>query len=294
MTKSYRTIEGVLQGAPFQMVGDGFRVSNYFPGGNDLRQRFSPFVLMDYGAPFEFPPTADAKGVGAHPHRGFETVTIAYQGFVEHHDSAGNHGIIGPGDVQWMTAGSGVLHKEYQEKAFSERGGMMQMIQLWVNLPQAHKMTEPGYQELLAANMGRTELENGGGQVRIIAGEFNGVRGPAKTFTPVNLFDIAFNKGGTAHFTLPSTFNTGFLVLRGEVIVNEERKAAENDFVLFANTDGEMVIEAVTEDALVLVLSGEPINEPMVQHGPFVMNTEREIVQAFSDLRSGKFGNPNF
>ncbi|GGG75797.1 pirin family protein [Paenibacillus radicis (ex Gao et al. 2016)] len=293
-TATYREIEGTFQGSPFHMVGDGFRVSNYFPGGNSFEQRISPFVLMDYGAPVEFPPGAEVKGIGAHPHRGFETVTIAYQGRIEHHDSAGNHGIIGPGDVQWMTAGSGVLHKEYQEKSFSEQGGVMQMIQLWVNLPQANKMTTPGYQELLSSAMGRVELPNEGGSVRIIAGEYNGVRGPASTYTPLNLFDIDFNQGGQASFTLPVSYNAGLLVLRGEVMINEHKQAAENDFVLFRNEPGGIRIEALTEDALVLVLSGEPINEPMVQRGPFVMNTDREITQAFHDFRTGAFGNPNF
>ncbi|WP_152394454.1 pirin family protein [Paenibacillus guangzhouensis] len=291
---NFRPIEGIFRGAPFQMVGDGFRVSNYFPHGNPFLERLSPFVLLDYNSPHEFPPAETARGVGAHPHRGFETVTIAYDGYVEHHDNAGNHGIIGPGDVQWMTAGSGVLHKEYQEQSFAKRGGIMHMIQLWVNLPQASKMSKPKYQELLKDQMAYVALPDQAGTVRIIAGEYEGVKGPAETFTPVHLFDISLKKHGQARFTLPQGYNTAVLVLRGQVRINGESDAVSSDLVLFKNEPGEMLIEALTEDALVIVLSGEPIDEPIIQHGPFVMNTEREIVEAFRDLRIGKFGDPNF
>jgi len=289
-----RSIEGIFKGAPFQMVGDGFRVSNYFPHGNPFLERLSPFILLDYNSPFEFPPAEAARGVGAHPHRGFETVTIAYDGYVEHHDNAGNHGVIGPGDVQWMTAGSGVLHKEYQEQSFAERGGIMHMIQLWVNLPQTSKMSPPKYQELRKDHMAYVDLPGDAGTVRIIAGEFEGVKGPAETFTPVNLFDISLKQHGQARFTLPQAFNTAILILRGQVSINAETVASASDLVLFKNEPGELLIEGVSEDALVIVLSGEPIHEPIIQHGPFVMNTEREIVEAFRDLRIGKFGDPNF
>ncbi|RKP51634.1 pirin family protein [Cohnella endophytica] len=291
---AYRAIEGNFTGAPFHMVGDGFRVSNYFPGGNDFGERFSPFILMDYNAPFQFPPSDTVKGVGAHPHRGFETVTIAYQGRIEHHDNHGNHGIIGPGDVQWMTAGSGLLHKEYQEQEFSKQGGIFQMIQLWVNLPRASKMHSPKYQELLSGDMGKAELPDDGGTVRVIAGEYNGVRGPASTFTPIHLFDIAFRAGGIASFRLPAAFNTGLLVLRGEVTINENHAAKEGDFVLFGNADGEIRIEGLDDDALVIVLSGEPLGEPVFQHGPFVMNSKAELVEAFQDFQAGKMGRSDF
>jgi len=291
---TFRSIEGIFKGAPFQMVGDGFRVSNYFPSGNPFLERLSPFILLDYNSPYEFPPARAARGVGAHPHRGFETVTIAYDGYVEHHDNAGNHGVIGPGDVQWMTAGSGVLHKEYQEQSFAERGGIMHMIQLWVNLPQVSKVSPPKYQELLKDQMAYVELPGDAGTVRIIAGEYEGVKGPAETFTPVNLFDITLRQQGQARFTLPQSFNTAMLVLQGQVKINDESVASASELVLFKNEQGEILIEGMTEDALVIVLSGEPIHEPIVQHGPFVMNTEREIVEAFRDLRIGKFGNPNF
>ncbi len=289
-----RTVENIYRGAPFHMVGDGFRVSNYFPSGNHFGQRFSPFILMDYNPPHLFPPSAEVKGVGAHPHRGFETVTIAYEGHIEHHDNHGNHGVIGPGDVQWMTAGSGLLHKEYHEKAFSARGGLFHMIQLWVNLPRADKMHPPKYQELPDAHMGRTELPDHGGTVRIIAGEYNGVRGPAQTFTPIHLFDIRFRANGKARFELPGSFNTAVLTLKGTAGINGTHTANEGDFVLFDNVPGEIVIEGQTEDALVIVLSGEPIHEPVFQHGPFVMNTREEIVEAFNDFQSGKMGDLDF
>ncbi|MBH5319527.1 pirin family protein [Paenibacillus sp. GSMTC-2017] len=294
MTNNLRSIEGVFQGAPFHMVGDGFRVSNYFPSGTNFGQRFSPFILMDYNAPFVFPPSEQVKGVGAHPHRGFETVTIAYEGYVEHNDNHGNHGIIGPGDVQWMTAGSGLLHKEYHEREFSKRGGLFQMIQLWVNLPRANKMHAPRYQELLNGNMGRVKLPDDGGEVRIIAGEYNSVKGPAQTFTPIHMFDISFKANGKATFELPSTFNTAALVLKGSAKVNGTRTAATGDFVLFSNEQGYIQMEGETDDTVVIILSGEPINEPIFQHGPFVMNSEAEIIEAFNDFQAGKMGNTDF
>ncbi|MEF3306782.1 pirin family protein [Paenibacillus sp. GYB003] len=289
-----RNVQGVFQGAPFHMVGDGFRVSNYFPGGNDFGDRFSPFLLLDYNAPFEFPPSPKVKGVGAHPHRGFETVTIAYEGFIEHRDNYGNRGVIGPGDVQWMTAGSGLLHKEYHERDFSKRGGLFHMIQLWVNLPRAYKMTPPKYQELPGGKMGRVELPDGGGTVRVIAGDYNGTKGPAQTFTPIHLYDIAFRQNGKASFTLPSSFNTAALVLRGKAKINDAAAANEADFVLFENTEGDIRIEGQTDDTLVLVLSGEPIREPVYRHGPFVMNSKEEVVRAFQDFQSGKMGGTDF
>lgn len=294
MTNQYRAIEGTFQGAPFHMVGDGFRVSNFFPSGTNFGQRFSPFILMDYNAPYNFPPSLQTKGVGAHPHRGFETVSIAYDGYVEHYDNHGNHGIIGPGDVQWMTAGSGLLHKEHHELEFSKRGGIFHFIQLWVNLPRADKMHPPKYQELLKKNMGKVELPGNGGSVRIIAGDYNGVQGPAQTFTPMHLFDINFKANGKAQFELPSTFNTAALVLRGSAKINEGKIAEEGSFVLFENSTGAISIEGQTDDTLVFVLSGEPIDEPIFQHGPFVMNSYEEIVEAFNDFQAGKMGSTDF
>ncbi|MGZ9585796.1 pirin family protein [Paenibacillus marinisediminis] len=294
MTNTFRKIEGIYRGAPFNMVGDGFRVSNYFPSGNNFAHQMSPFILLDYNSPFVFPPSDQVKGVGAHPHKGFETVSIAYEGSVEHNDSFGNHGIIGPGDVQWMTAGSGLLHKEYHEKEFSKRGGTFHFIQLWVNLPAAHKNHPPRYQALLKEDMGRVELPDNGGTVRIIAGDYNGISGPAKTFTPIHLFDIDFNTNGKAQFELPASFNTAALVLRGSVKINESHIAKESDFVLFGNAAGEIAIEGLTDDALVIILSGEPIDEPVYMHGPFVMNTREEIIQAFKEYQAGKMGSHDF
>jgi redox-sensitive bicupin YhaK (pirin superfamily) len=288
-----RPIEGVFGGFPFHWVGDGFRVQNYFPSGVDLGQRFSPFIMMDYGAPHVFEPSSQPRGVDAHPHRGFETVSIAYDGFVEHHDNFGNHGIIGPGDVQWMTAGSGLLHKEYHEREFSKRGGLFHFIQLWVNLPKAHKMHPPRYQELPKEIMGYSDLPNNGGRVRVIAGNYNDVHGPAKTFSPVTLFDIRFNLGGVADFKLGEGHNSAVLVLQGRVNVNGT-EAGEGSFILLANEPGNIRIAGLTDQALVIILSGEPINEPVFQHGPFVMNTREEIIQAFQDFQTGKMGPTNF
>jgi redox-sensitive bicupin YhaK (pirin superfamily) len=285
-----KKIYGIFRGASFHWVGDGFRVSNYFPGGNKLGERISPFILMDYAPPYEYAPTkSEQRGVGPHPHRGFETVTIAFAGSVAHHDSAGNSGEIGPGDVQWMTAASGVLHKEYHEKKFAEKGGPMHMAQIWVNLPKAHKMDKPHYQALAADNMGKVVLPNNAGKVRIIAGEFQGVKGPAKTYTQINMFDIYLQPNGKIELSFPAKENTGLLVIKGKIKINDKSSAEELDFVLFENEGEQIKIEAETE-AQILLLNGTPINEPVVQYGPFVMNTEDEIRQAMRDFNSGKFG----
>lgn len=292
--RNFRTIETSFKGPGFHMVGDGFKVSQYFPGGKDLLVRFSPFILMDYNKPYYFEPSNSRRGVDAHPHRGFETVTIAYAGKVEHHDNKGNHGIIGPGDVQWMTAGSGVLHKEYHEEDFSKSGGVLHMIQLWVNLPKKYKMTEPKYQALTSESMGVYKLDNAEGEIRIIAGEVNGVKGPASTFTKINLYNVDLKNNGKTIINEPSNFNTGLLVIGGKVKINEDKVYDEDEFILFDNIEGEMSIEAVTETALVIVLSGEPINEPVASYGPFVMNTKEELVKAYKDYESGKFGTFDF
>ena len=273
------------------MVGDGFRVYNYFPSGNNIRKEVSPFLMLDFGASFYFPPSDTPRGVDVHPHRGFETVTIAYKGAVAHHDSAGNSGIINSGDVQWMTAGSGILHKEYHEQNWSKKGGDFEMIQLWVNLPKAHKMTPPKYQELTAANMPKVILPEAKGQVNIIAGDFNGTKGAATTFTPVNLFDMKLKAGSEIDFTTPLAHNTTLLVIDGDITVNGE-KAGQHDFVLFRDNAEGISIRA-NEDAVILVLSGEPIDEPIAQYGPFVMNTQQELMEAIDDFNSGKFGKLN-
>jgi quercetin 2,3-dioxygenase len=270
------------------MVGDGFRVFNYFPNNGLSQQRVSPFLMMDFNAEYDFGPSDHLRGVDVHPHKGFETVTIAYKGSVAHHDSTGNSGVIRPGEVQWMTAGAGILHKEYHEQEFSKKGGPFEMIQLWVNLPAENKLTSPKYQAITAEQMGKVELENNSGLVNVIAGSFNGNQGPATTFTPVNMFDIRLNTGGKLNTTLPVRHNTILLVVSGEVEVNGQ-KAGMHDLVLFKN-EGEEISISATKDSVVLLLSGEPINEPIAQYGPFVMNTQRELQEAFQEFQSGKFG----
>ena len=292
--KKFRTIENIFKGPEPHMVGDGFRVSQYIPTGIKSMERLSPFLLLDYNAPYYFKPSEIRLGVGAHPHRGFETVTIAYDGKVEHHDNKGNHGIIGPGDVQWMTAASGIMHKEYHETEFSKNGGIFHMVQLWVNLPKDKKMIEPKYQPLLKEEMGVLKLDNDKGEISIIAGEVNGVKGPANTFTNINLYNINLKNYGNTTLSEPKNFNTAILILKGEAKVNEDKICKEGDFIIFDNVEGEILLESLTEESLFLVLSGEPINEPVVSHGPFVMNTLGEILDAYEDFRNNKFGTENF
>ncbi len=283
-----RSIEAVIAPPPPHMVGDGFRVHGFFPGGKIDKKRMSPFFLMDYNSKVEFPPTNKPRGVDVHPHRGFETVTIAYHGKIAHHDSAGNSGIIGEGDVQWMTAASGLLHKEYHEKEFSRKGGMFQMVQLWVNLPAKYKMTPPKYQEIVNNMMGKYSLPGDKGFVEVIAGEFNGKKGPASSFTPLHVYNAKLKKGANIELNFPSSYNTGILVIEGSAIINGETAPADH-FILFKN-DGELISIEAGEDAILLVLSGEPINEPIVQYGPFLMNTWEELEQAIADVNAGKFG----
>jgi redox-sensitive bicupin YhaK (pirin superfamily) len=252
-------------------------------------QRMSPFIMLDYNSKFYFPPSKTPKGVGVHPHRGFETVTIAYKGKVAHHDSGGGGGVIAEGDVQWMTAASGVLHKEYHEEAFSKKGGDFQMVQLWVNLPAKDKMGTPKYQAIENKNINRYQLENNSGEIEVIAGQYEDVKGSATTFTPLHLLNAKLNKGAKASFSFPENFNTALLVIEGNIIVNESVKTATNHLALFENKGETFTIEA-TDDAVVLILSGEPIHEPIAAHGPFVMNTQAEILQAFHDYNQGKFG----
>lgn len=292
--KKFRTIENIFKAPEPHMVGDRFRVSQYIPTGIKSMERLSPFLLLDYNAPYYFKPSETRLGVGAHPHRGFETVTIAYDGKVEHHDNKGNHGIIGPGDVQWMTAASGIMHKEYHETEFSKNGGIFHMVQLWVNLPKDKKMIEPKYQPLLKEEMGVLKLDNDKGEISIIAGEVNGVKGPANTFTNINLYNINLKNYGNTTLSEPKNFNTAILILKGEAEVNEDKICKEGDFIVFDNVEGEILLESLTEESLFLVLSGEPINEPVVSHGPFVMNTLGEILDAYEDFRNNKFGTENF
>jgi len=286
---SIKAIEAVYPPGPAHFVGDGFRVHNFIPSRHGLdMHRMSPFIMMDYGAKFHVPPSDAPKGVGVHPHRGFETVTIAYKGRVAHHDSAGGGGIIGEGDVQWMTAASGVLHKEYHEETFSKSGGDFQMIQLWVNLPAKDKMSAPKYQAIENASMPKVAVEKG--FVEVIAGNFQGVQGKASTFTPVHMFNAHLDAGGKSEFEFPAEFNTCLVVVEGEIRVNGSYEAVPLDhFVLFENEGETFHIEA-TANSKVLILSGEPIREPIASHGPFVMNSRHEILQAFQDFEDGKFG----
>jgi len=284
-----RRVDRVVAAPRPHWVGDGFHVRGFFNAIPDAQRRLSPFLLLDYGAPEEFPPTTNTRrGVGPHPHRGFETVTIAFQGSVAHHDSTGRGGIIGPGDVQWMTAASGILHREYHDESFARKGGTMQMAQIWVNLPRARKMDPPGYQTITAGQIGVATLPDGAGSVRVIAGEYRGVRGPAKTATPVTMLDARLAKGGRAEFDVPARWNAALLVMKGAISLGGET-ASENEFVVFANAGERIAVEAKSE-AQVLLLAGEPIDEPIVSYGPFVMNTEGEIRQAMLDFQAGKFG----
>lgn len=285
-----KQIEIVVAPKDPHYVGDGFRVHNFIPSGYRLdMERMDPFILLDYNSPFYFPPTDKPRGVSVHPHRGFETVTIAYQGKVAHHDSSGNSGVIGVGDVQWMTAASGILHKEYHEEKFSKEGGYFQMAQLWVNLPSKHKMSVPKYQGITNSQINKYQLADDKGVIEVIAGNYKNVEGAASTFSPVNMFNARLEKGGKAAFVFPSAYNTALLVVDGEIKVNGDQTIAENHFVLFENKGEEFSIEA-TNKSTVLILSGEPLNEPIVAQGPFVMNTREEIAQAIKDYNLGKFG----
>lgn len=290
MAPQIKNIELVAAPPSPHMVGDGFRVHNFIPSAYHLdMQRTNPFIMMDYNSKFYFTPTDQPRGVGVHPHRGFETVTIAYHGKVAHHDSAGNSGVIGEGDVQWMTAASGVLHKEYHEKEFSKAGGYFQMVQLWVNLPAKYKMSPPKYQAITNDKMGRYTLPNNAGFIEIIAGSYLDVKGPASTFTPLHMLNAKLNKDGVATFNFPAIHNTVALVVSGSIEVNNKDQAPTDHLVLFENEGEEFTIRAL-EDSIVLILSGEPIPEPIAAHGPVVMNTRQELMQAFADINDGKFG----
>ena len=288
---AFRSIEAVLPPDNLHFVGDGFRVYGILGRKEPLSmKRMSPFLLLDYAPVHYFPPNNGApRGVGPHPHRGIETVTIAYKGKVEHNDSTGAGGIIEEGGVQWMTSGSGILHKEYHEKNFSKKGGEMQMVQLWVNLPTKDKMTTPKYQNLNNKDLSKVELENNAGSIDIIAGEYEDHKGPAASFSPLSLFNVKLKKGKGTSFSFNENHNTGLLIIKGSVTVNNSEKAPTNHFVLFKNKGKEFTLRA-DEDAIILVLSGEPIDEPIASYGPFVMNTNEEIKQTIDDFNNGKFG----
>ena len=282
-----KEIASILNPPAPNMVGDGFRVHNFFPNGN--RIKMSPFFLLDYNAKIEFSARKEPRGVGVHPHRGFETVTIAYHGAIAHHDSAGNSGTIYPGDVQWMTAASGILHKEYHEQSYSQTGGPFQMVQLWVNLPAAHKMSKPKYQGIKHADIPKVDLVDNGGTVEVIAGNYRNTAGAASTFSPIEVYNVRLHPGGKASFDLPENYNTGIMVIEGEVRVNGDCLVAADKFVYFKHEGTSIDLEA-TKESIVLLLSGEPINEPIAQYGPFLMNRPEEIKQAINDYNEGKFG----
>jgi redox-sensitive bicupin YhaK (pirin superfamily) len=282
-----KKLAGITRDVRPHWVGDGFPVRSLFSYGRD--NRFDPFLLLDYAGPQEFAPSEAKRGVGEHPHRGFETVTIVYQGEVEHGDSGGAHGVIGPGDVQWMTAASGVVHEEFHSERFAREGGTLEMVQLWVNLPAADKKSPPKYQGILAGQIPAVELADGAGAVRVIAGEFEGAKGPAQTFTPIQLWDLRLKGGHRVTFPVADGDTTLLVVQRGSVTLNGAETARGVELVEFDRAGDGIAVEA-QEDAMALVLSGRPIGEPVYGQGPFVMNTREEIQQAIVDFQSGRMG----
>lgn len=283
-----KKILGVHSAPRPHWVGDGFPVRSLFSYQSHGEQ-LSPFLMLDYAGPVDFTPADKPRGVGEHPHRGFETVTIVYQGEVSHRDSTGRGGTIGPGDVQWMTAGAGILHEEFHSPAFTKSGGPMEMVQLWVNLPAKNKMTPPGYQAILDRDIPKVALPEGAGTVRVIAGECGGHAGPAKTFSPMHVWDMRLNRDGVSRLTLTDGWNAAVVVLRGTILVNDSTIARETQMVVLDRAGQELSIEA-NNDVVALLLSGEPIDEPIAGYGPFVMNTQQEITQAMADFNSGRFG----
>jgi redox-sensitive bicupin YhaK (pirin superfamily) len=269
-------------------VGDGFPVRSIF-SYDELGEKLSPFLLLDYAGPASFPPTEHRLGVGEHPHRGFETVTIVYQGEVEHRDSSGGGGKIGPGDVQWMTAASGIVHEEFHGAEFAKQGGLFEMIQLWVNLPQKDKQVPPGYQGITNAQIPRVELPQGAGSVRVIAGQYEGASGPAHTFSAMNVWDVRINTQHRMEFQAPSGHTTALFVLKGRIRLPGGELVGEAELAVLERDGDQVAVEAL-EDTTLLFLSGKPLNEPIVGRGPFVMNTEAEIRQAFLDYQSGHMG----
>jgi redox-sensitive bicupin YhaK (pirin superfamily) len=269
-------------------VGNGFPVRSVFDY-NGLGRELSPFLLLDYAAPHVFPPSHERRGVGAHPHRGFETVTITYHGELEHRDSSGGGGKIGPGDVQWMTAAGGIVHEEFHSAEFNRQGGTLEMVQLWVNLPARFKGEKPGYQTLFKADIPEIQLPNKAGLLRLIAGEFDGRRGPARTFTPILLGDLQLRAGKPVQLPVPTGFTAALLVRNGEIQAGEGPQATAGDLAVFERTGNRIELKAET-DAGLLLLAGEPIVEPIVGHGPFVMNSRAEIQQAFEDYQLGRMG----
>jgi len=283
-----KKVDAVFNPPQQHWVGDGFPVRSIFSYHREARL-LDPFLLLDFAGPAEFAPTTHRRGVGQHPHRGFETVTIVYDGEVSHHDSTGQGGTIGPGDVQWMTAGAGILHEEYHSERLAQNGGLFRMIQLWVNLPAKDKMTPPKYQALLNQQMPVANLPDDAGKARVIAGTFLGETGPAQTFTPIEVVDLQIKAGHQFKLPLTEGYTTALVVLQGTILVNDQSLAREAQMVLLSRQGQEATIEA-NNDATVLLIAGAPIDEPVYGHGPFVMNSQEEIIQAFNDFNRGNFG----
>jgi len=283
-----KAVLGVYPAPKGHWVGDGFPVRSLF-SYDQLGRQISPFLLLDYAGPAAFTPAAHPRGVGEHPHRGFETVTIVYQGEVAHRDSAGNSGVIGPGDVQWMTAAAGILHDEFHSPAFTRRGGTLEMAQLWVNLPAEHKMSPPRYQNILDAQIPQVALPSGAGSLRVVAGNYAGRRGPAATFTDLNVWDVRLSAEKNLTLSMPENHGAAIAVLRGAITVNGSREARDADLVLLERSGSEIAVAAAA-DSMLLVLSGVAIAEPIAGYGPFVMNTRQELDTAMNDFRLGKFG----
>lgn len=288
---STRNIEKLLHPGTFNWVGNAFYTTSFIGKGNISHRRMDPFFAIGYNADIDFEAEEIPRGVGAHPHKGFETVTLAYKGKIAHKDSRGNHGVIGEGDVQWMTAGSGVLHQEYHEENWAKNGGTFQMVQMWMNLPAKDREVKPQYQDLLFDEMTRVNLENNGGFVNVIAGEYKGNKGKGTTFSPINLFNVYLNNGGKADFEFPNTYNTAFLVINGDVLVNGTENVSKDSFAMLENDNGDMfTLEATSNHTIILVMSGEPLNEPIAHYGPFVMNTQEQLKTTFEEFKAGKFG----
>ena len=283
-----KNILGIHRSPHAHWVGDGFPVRSLFTYDN-LASRISPFLLLDYAGPHDFNPTHARRGVGQHPHRGFETVTIVYQGELEHRDSTGAGGLIGPGDVQWMTAANGIIHEEFHAPAFARSGGTLEMVQLWVNLPARDKRAAAGYQTLLANDIPVVALDADAGSLRVIAGDYLGHQGPARTFTAMDVWDLRLNAGASLQLPVAAGRNAALVVLRGNVRVNGEREAGPASLVLLDRAGEGVSVEAL-DGASVLLLSGEPIDEPIVGYGPFVMNSQAEIAESFDDFHAGRFG----
>ena len=283
-----KNVTGIYTAPRQHWVGDGFPVRSMF-SYQTHGEPLSPFLLLDYAGPHNFPPDGAKRGVGEHPHRGFETVTIVYSGEVEHRDSTGKGGVIGPGDVQWMTAGSGILHEEFHSRAFAQQGGELKMMQLWVNLPAKDKMATPGYQSITKSQIPVQTLPDNSGELRVIAGCYEEVTGPAQTHSPLNLWDITLRQGSLLTLTQPEGWSTALVVLEGHVTVNGSAQAGEAQLVVLSQEGEKLHLEA-SSDAKVLMMAGEPLNEPIVGYGPFVMNSKTEIAEAIRDFNSGRFG----